>query len=113
MIKDDRAATLIRRNQRWLRELAIVGFAVALFAGCAQQRYITLRERPNRLLGGPLGQLTRKDPQPTARTLQLLRRYDLVKLQQKDPEQTLVKLQQEIETDPNPDKICSFAELAY
>src|SRR5437868_15079173 len=69
--------------------------------GCVQQRYITRREKPN-FLGGPLNLLTRHDPRPTARTLQLLRRYDLVTLQEKNPEIALTKLQQEIETDPNP-----------
>jgi hypothetical protein len=78
----------------------------AFLSGCAQQRYITLRERPNRLFSNPFGLLVSQDPTPTPRTLQLLRRYDLVKLQEKNPELTLVKLQQEIESDPDPDKIC-------
>src|SRR3954462_2059746 len=94
-------------------------FALCLiFApGCAQQRYITRREQPNRFLAGPLAapfaSLTHPQPKPTPRTLQLLRRYDLVDLQAKSPEIALTRLQQEIESDPNPDKICSYAELAY
>jgi pimeloyl-ACP methyl ester carboxylesterase len=85
----------------------------ALSAGCAQQRYITRRDKPGGYFGSSLNLIARKDPEPTPRTLQLLRRYDLVSLREKNPEIALVRLQQEIETDPNPDKICSFAELSY
>src|SRR5262245_24900130 len=92
------------RSVRGLVPLALL--VTALLAGCAQQRYITRRDQPNRLFGRTLGLLARREPKPTPRTLQLLRRYDLVKLQEKNPEQTLTKLQQEIESDPNPDKIC-------
>jgi pimeloyl-ACP methyl ester carboxylesterase len=95
----------------WLALVATIG------SGCAQQRFITRREQPNRFLAGPLAgplaSLTQPQPKPTPRTLQLLRRYDLVELQAKSPEIALTRLQQEIETDPNPDKICSYAELAY
>src|SRR5437773_4116417 len=113
MIKDDRAAKSLSRDQTWSRCAAIALTFLLLLSGGAQQRYVTLRERPNRFFNAPLSMLTRHDPKPTPRTLQLLRRYDLVTLQQKNPELTLVKLQQEIETDPNPDKICTYAELAY
>ncbi len=97
------------------RSVLLVALAFATFfsAGCAQQRYITRREKPGGYFGSSLGLITRKDPEPTPRTLQLLRRYDLVSLRDKNPEVALTKLQQEIETDPNPDKICSFAELLY
>jgi pimeloyl-ACP methyl ester carboxylesterase len=89
-------------------------FLAALFTpGCAQQRYITRRDKPGGYFGSSLNLIARKDPEPTPRTLQLLRRYDLVSAREKNPEIALVRLQQEIETDPSPDKICSFAELAY
>ncbi len=113
MIKDDRALTPLRPDRH--RSLGPVGALIVLllFSGCVQQRYITRRDRPNPFLAGPLNVLTRQEPRPTARTLQLLRRYDLLDVQEKRPEVALTKLQQEIETDPNPDKICSYAELAY
>ena len=65
------------------------------------------------MLAGPLGLIGRGGPRPTPRTLQLLRRYDLVGRQQEQPQVALASLQQEIAADPNPDNICSFAELAY
>jgi pimeloyl-ACP methyl ester carboxylesterase len=93
--------------------VALLLSAAGLFSGCAQQRYVTVRERRNPFIQSPLTLWTQEKPKPTPRTLQLLRRYDLVSLQEKNPEVTLVKLQQEIETDPNPDKICSYAELSH
>src|SRR5689334_7160734 len=67
-----------------------LAFLALLASGCAQQRYITRRDQPNRFLAGPLAapiaSLTRPQPKPTPRTLQLLRRYDLVELQTKSPE---------------------------
>jgi pimeloyl-ACP methyl ester carboxylesterase len=93
--------------------LAFLAFVSAISLGCAQQRYIRLRERSQGPLANSFGLIARRSQQPTPRTLQLLRRYDLVQSQEKHPELTLAKLQQEIETDPNPDKICSYAELAY
>jgi pimeloyl-ACP methyl ester carboxylesterase len=104
-----------RQCRGFPRALVALALAVAasLPAGCAQQRYIRLRERPIGPLQSSLTLLTRKEPQPTPRTLQLLRRYDLVRLRQKDPDAALARLQQEIEVDPDPDKICSYAEVAY
>lgn len=100
-------------SARAARSAFVISIIAALSLGCAQQRYIRLRERSDGLFTNPIGLLTRRAPQPTPRTLQLLRRYDLVKMQEKNPDLTLAKLQQEIETDPNPDKICSYAELSY
>ena len=72
----------------------LVALLLALLApGCAQQRYITRRQQPNRYIPRQLVALSRAAPKPTPRTLQLLRRYDLVDLQQKNPENTLTKLQ--------------------
>jgi pimeloyl-ACP methyl ester carboxylesterase len=84
-----------------------------LLAGCAPQRYITRRDRPNNPLANSLHLLTRTGPKPTPRTEQLLRRYDLAEEVKENPQQALVRLQGEIAKEPTPEKICSFAELAY
>ncbi len=89
--------------------LALVYFS----AGCAQRRYITLRDRPNNVLTAPLALLSRSGPKATARTEQLLRRYDLVGELKEDPRSALTKLQAQIALEPTPEKICSYAELAY
>jgi pimeloyl-ACP methyl ester carboxylesterase len=104
-------------NLNRLSSLALRASVLAVCAGmaigCAQQRYVTLRERPNNVLASSLGLIARTGPKPTPRTLQLLRRYALVPLAEQNPEIALARLAQQIEADPDPDKICSFAELAY
>jgi len=87
--------------------------AAALAAGCAQQRYVTVHDQPRNVLASPLKLLARSGPKPTERTQQLLRRYDLLALQEKKPEVALARLEQQIKDDPDPDKICSYAELSY
>jgi pimeloyl-ACP methyl ester carboxylesterase len=122
-VYDDRRYTMLAHLDAHRRRHCVRAFrggiaaalvlASLLSAGCAQQRYIRLRERPHGLFSAPLAALTRKEPRPTSRTLQLLRRYDLVSLQEKNPDAALARLQRQLEADPNPDKICSYAELAY
>lgn len=90
---------------------ALVG--LALLAGCAQQRYVRVRERPHPLLPPSWNLAARKELRPTPRTVQLLRRYDLVGLYERAPETALARLQQEIESEPTLEKICSYAELSY
>ncbi len=53
-------------------------------AGCSNSRYLKVRKVPKNPLEGPLNLLSHKGPQPTERTLQTLRRYDLEKLHAKD-----------------------------
>jgi len=91
---------------------ALVGLVV-LLAGCAQQRYVRVRERPHPLLPPSWNLAARKELRPTPRTVQLLRRYDLVGLHERSPEAALARLQKEIESEPTLEKICSYAELSY
>jgi pimeloyl-ACP methyl ester carboxylesterase len=94
---------------------AVVGALVltAVGGGCARQRYISVRHAPHNPLEGPLRLISRTGPRPTPRTEQVLRRYDLAQLQKEDLGQTLARLGQEIASEPTPDKIYSYAELAY
>src|SRR5687768_15277831 len=75
-----------------LRHCAALICALMLATGCAQQRYVTLRERPQNVLASSLGLIARTGPRPTPRTLQLLRRYALVPLAEQNPEIALTKL---------------------
>ena len=81
--------------------------------GCRSDGYLTVRRVPHNPLAGPLQLLSRKGPQPTDRTEQLLRRYDLLTQQKTEPRQVLEKLQQEIFAEPAPEKAYALAELAY
>lgn len=86
-----------------------VAFALAM-AGCASTNYISKRHAPLNPLAGPLQLLSRSGPKSTSRTTQLLRRYDLY---EGDLDDTLSRLQEEIEREPLPEKLYAFAELAY
>jgi hypothetical protein len=61
-------------------------------------------------LQGPLQLLSFDGPQPSQRTEELLRRYDVANA---DSEEVLTRMQAEIENDPSADKLYSMAELAY
>jgi len=102
---------LIDRHQRLGLVVALV--MLSALTGCAQERYISLRNRPDSPLTAPLRLLSRSGPKPTARTQQLLRRYDLVGELKEDPRAALASLQVQIEEEPTPEKLCSYAELAY
>ena len=91
----------------------ILALVLMTVGGCARQRYISIRHAPHNPLEGPLRLISRTGPRPTPRTEQILRRYDLAQLQEEDLGQTLVKLGQEIASEPTADKIYSYAELAY
>lgn len=104
------------RSQHALR----VAFGAALFIalivsapGCSRMRYLAMRRAPHNPLAGPLQLVSRAGPQPTPRTEQFLRRYDLAGLQQKQPEIVLARLEEEIVREPSPDKLYSYAEVSY
>jgi pimeloyl-ACP methyl ester carboxylesterase len=64
-------------------------------------------------LDGTLQLLSRGGPQASDRTLQILRRYDLVEQNRHSPEAVLARLQEEMTLEPAPDKCYAVAELAY
>ena len=113
MLADRLASTTLTRRVL-LRALVLVLLLATLAeGGCARQRYISVRHAPRNPLEGPLRLISRTGPRPTSRTEQLLRRYDLARLEKEDLGQTLEKLGEEIAKEPGPEKIYSYAELAY
>lgn len=92
--------------------IVIVGLILSI-GGCAGPRYLTVRRAAHNPLEGPLNLLSKKGPQPTNRTLQTLRKYDLEKLQDKDPDEALERLKAEMLREPTPDKVQAYAELTY
>lgn len=97
-----------------LDRIAVVffcAFALAL-PGCASSNYLTVRQVPRNPLEGPLQLVSYSGPKPTQRTEQLLRRFALYDTQQSNPEQALLKLHEELQREPTPDKYYSFAELS-
>ena len=82
-------------------------------SGCSRTRYLRRREEPLNPLARSLKFMSREGPRPSSRTALLLRRYDLARDQEKNPDVVLTRLQEAIEREPSPDKIYSLAELAF
>ena len=87
--------------------------ACAAVIGCAGTEYVALRERPNNPLAQPLKLLSRKGPQATDRTTQLLRRYDLQQEVRGNPYEMEAELRRVIDKEPTAEKIYALAELTY
>ena len=87
-----------RSSARWA--MVLLAVLACLSGGCAQ-KWVTLRSAPRNPLGDELQLTSFSGPQPSARTMQLLRVYNLTddlqgnlrvllaKLQQIDPARTL------------------------
>jgi pimeloyl-ACP methyl ester carboxylesterase len=89
---------------------AVLVLVTSVFCGCSSQKYLKLRPVPRNPLQGPLQLLSFYGPQPSQRTEELLRRYDVADA---NSAEVLTRLEAEIENDPSADKLYSFAELAY
>jgi hypothetical protein len=86
---------------------------LVLLPSCSNNRYLERRKSPWDPLTQPLRLVSRRGPKPTARTLHLLRRYDLLESQGRDLSSVLVRLQDELQTEPALDKVYALAEVAY
>ena len=98
---------------RSLRLAFIFCLAAAVLTGCASPQWVTLRSIPRNPLGDELQLTSRSGPQPTPRTMQLLRVYNLTDALQGDPRQLLENLHRIAEKEPSADKVYAMAELAY
>jgi pimeloyl-ACP methyl ester carboxylesterase len=93
--------------------LALWLLLAAAAVGCAQSKWVRLREVPENPLAGPLKLLSPSGPQPTARTMLLVRRYNLENDLHHHPADLLVKLHEINKQEPSADKLYSLSELAY
>lgn len=87
--------------------------AIASGSGCAHTTWVRMREVPANPLAGPLKLLSHSGPQPTDRTLLLLRRYNLEDEVRRHDDELLAKLHEINKQEPSTDKLYSIAELAY
>lgn len=86
---------------------------VARIASFGTEELVAVRKTPKNPLADTLNLLSNQGPQPSERTRQLLRRYDLDGKYAADPSEGLVQLQQSIAADPTAEKVYAYAELAY
>jgi pimeloyl-ACP methyl ester carboxylesterase len=86
--------------------------AALLPAGCAQ-KWVTLRSAPRNPLVDELHLTSYGGPQPSPRTMQLLRVYNLTDYLNGDLRPLLTKFQAISDSEPSADKVYALAELAY
>jgi len=104
----------VRARHRFDRHLAIILCLVATtFTGCASQPWVTLRSVPRNPLGDELQLTSWSGPQPTPRTVQLLRVYNLTDALKGDSRTLLESLQRITDEEPSADKVYAMSELAY
>lgn len=102
-------------NTKRLRLWAVVLLATCLTVGCvsSSNKWVALRATPRNPLTETLGLVTRSGPQPTERTIQLLRRYDLEDDLSADRSALLSRLETIDQQEPNRVNAYALAELAY
>lgn len=102
-----------RRRARTWAAMILCAVVVADLSGCAPTQWVRVREVPANPLAGPLQLLSPGGPQPTARTMMVVRRYDLEDDLGRNEAQLLARLNQITAAEPSIDKLYSLSELAY
>ena len=92
--------------------LVVLGLLLCV-SGCLSSQFVVLRKMPANPLSEPLQLFSRRGPQPTERTVQLLRRYDLPEELDQDTRQLKSQLQQLNQQEPAAEKVYALTELAY
>lgn len=88
-------------------------FVLGLCLGCSATKIATLRPVPKSPLAETLKLTAEGLPEPSPRTQQFLRLYDLTKDLKGDPQRLLDRVQEIIEREPSADKVYALAELSY
>ncbi|HTU26376.1 MAG TPA: alpha/beta fold hydrolase [Pirellulales bacterium] len=102
------------RPAREARGLALAALlATGVVAGCASTNWVAVRRQPRNVLATQITMATSDGSRISARTMLLLRRYDLVDELENDPLKLLVDLREVFNREPSADKLYSLAELAY
>ena len=99
-----------KQPSHWIIALLLL---VLLVPGCASQRYLQPRRTPVNPLSDALNLMHRAGPQPTGRTLSLLRHYDVLDVFHHYPELALENLQRIATDEKGAEKTYAIAELAY
>jgi hypothetical protein len=97
------------RHTIWL----LLCCCACLSLGCASTQFLSVRRSPKSPLAGPLQLFSYQGPQPSDRTQQILRRYALRDVQEENPALVLQRLNEELNREPAPEKVYSFAELSF
>jgi pimeloyl-ACP methyl ester carboxylesterase len=100
-----------RRTLLILHCIAMI--AGVTLAGCASSQWVKVRDRPRNPLAGTLDLMSPGGPKPTARTMQLVRRYDLTAELKRNPAALVARLEDIQRREPNREHEYAMAEIAY
>lgn len=92
---------------------AVWACAVLTLTSCASTHYVKVRSTPHSPLVDRLKVTSRGGPQPSARTMQLLRKYDLIDALHGKIQPLLDRVQAIADQEPSPETVYAFAELSY
>lgn len=108
-------STTLPQPSRSARVPVALALSLAALVGCAsdQGRWVAVRNTPRNPLAASLQLLSREGPKPSDRTEQVLRRYDLDKLADRDLTAAITRLSQMYEAGADREVQYSVAELAY
>ncbi len=98
-----------------INALTLALLVTSIAGGCAgsSNKWVALRNTPRNPLSDTLGLLTRQGPNPTPRTMQRVRRYDLEDDLARNRGELLAKLIKLDQEEPNRENIYAVAELSY
>ena len=98
-----------RHISTWL--ILLVG--ICALPGCSSTNWVKVRNRPATPLATDLNLFSWRGPKPSDRTLQFLRRHDLVDELDDDPQELLNRVQAIVEQRPTAENIYAFSEIAF
>jgi pimeloyl-ACP methyl ester carboxylesterase len=101
-----------RLTQHWLLWALMVS-TCATSSGCMSSGWIRQRSEPALPFAVDLGLHSWRGPQPTPRTVQLLRRYDLLEQFDRRPRSVLAAMLENPQSRTSPELIFSIAEVAF
>ncbi len=104
-----------RRRRAGLLGVIMPGLLLCLVMGlgCRSTDWLRSRRSPDTPLAEPMKLFSWSGPQPTPRTMQWLRRYDLVDALDGDPQELVMKVNQVAGTRPSAEHIYVMSELAF
>ena len=110
----DAMRSLPKIEVRSQRALCCLAAWLILAGGCSNtSKWVTVRDTPRNPLAGTLDLLSPGGPKPTARTMHLLRRYDLTAALNGDEAALLARLEDIQRREPNREHEYAMAEIAY
>ncbi len=104
---------MLRRLRICWTPIFTAGLLIAVLSGCGSQQFVKLRPQPRNPLTEQLRLTARGGPEPSKRTVQLLRRYALPAGRFTNTEDVIAKLASIHQQEPTAESCYALAELSY